>query len=165
VPISIHIRAATEADVPAIYALIVELAVYEREPEAVTITEADLLRDGWGEQPSFTCLVAEAEGAVCGFALYHPTYSTWQGRALYLEDLYVRETHRGRGVGTALLARVAAEAVAQNCARLDWSVLTWNEPALRVYERIGALRLDEWRRMRLSEDALAVLAGQSEMQR
>jgi GNAT superfamily N-acetyltransferase len=165
VPISIHIRAATEADVPAIYALIVELAVYEREPEAVTITEADLLRDGWGEQPRFTCLVAEAEGAVCGFALYHPTYSTWQGRALYLEDLYVRETHRGRGVGTALLARVAAEAVAQNCARLDWSVLTWNEPALRVYERIGALRLDEWRRMRLSEDALAVLAGQSEMQR
>jgi GNAT superfamily N-acetyltransferase len=158
-----HIRFAVEADAPAIYALIVELAVYEREPEAVAITEADLLRDGWGEQPRFTCLVAEADSAVCGFALYHPTYSTWQGRALYLEDLYVRETHRGRGLGTALLARVAAEAIAQNCARLDWSVLTWNEPALRVYERIGAMRMDEWRRMRLSEDALAILAAQSEV--
>lgn len=156
------IRFATQSDVAAIYALIVELAVYEREPDAVVVTEADLLRDGWGTQPRFTCLVAEEAGAVCGFALYHPTYSTWQGHTLYLEDLYVRATHRGHGIGTALLARVAAEAVAQDCARLDWSVLTWNEPALRVYERIGALRMDEWRRLRLSGDALTVLAGQAE---
>lgn len=153
------IRLAAQADVPAIYALIVELAVYEREPEAVAITEADLLRDGWEAQPRFSCLVAEVEGRVVGFALYHPTYSTWAGRSLYLEDLYVQPEHRGRGLGTALLARVAAEALEQDCARLDWSVLTWNEPAIRVYERIGALRLDEWRRMRLSADGLAVLAG------
>ncbi len=157
------IRFATEADVPAIYGLIIELAVYEREPDAVAITEANLLRDGWGAQPRFTCLVAEEAGSVCGFALYHPTYSTWQGHTLYLEDLYVQATHRGRGIGTALLARVAAEAVAQDCARLDWSVLTWNEPALRVYERLGALRMDEWRRLRLSGDALTVLAGQAEV--
>ncbi len=163
-PTSPIIRAAVPGDVPAIYALIVELAVYEREPDAVAITEADLERDGWGAQPRFTCLVAEEDGAVCGFALFHPTYSTWQGHTLYLEDLYVRETHRGRGIGTALLARVAAEAVAQDCARLDWSVLTWNEPALRVYARLGALRMDEWRRMRLSGDGLAVLAGLAEPQ-
>ncbi len=157
------IRFATEADVPAIHGLIVELAVYEREPDAVVLTEADLLRDGWGAQPHFTCLVAEVAGpsgnTVCGFALYHPIYSTWQGRSMYLEDLYVQPTHRGRGLGTALLARVAAEAERAGCARLDWSVLTWNEPALRVYERIGALRMEEWRRMRLSEDALTVLAA------
>ncbi|RRA50087.1 GNAT family N-acetyltransferase [Acidipila sp. EB88] len=156
------IRAAVPADAPLIHAMIVELAVYEREPEAVAISEADLLRDGWGEHPRFTCLVAEDEaGVVCGFALYHPTYSTWQGHSLYLEDLYVRATHRGRGVGTALLAEVASVAVAQGCARLDWQVLTWNEPAIRVYERIGAVRMEEWRRMRLSEDGLAVLAAQA----
>jgi GNAT superfamily N-acetyltransferase len=156
-----YIRFATEADVPAIYGLIIELAVYEREPDAVAITESDLLRDGWGPHPHFTCLVAEAAGAVCGFALYHPTYSTWQGRSLYLEDLYVQPVHRGRGIGTALLARVAAEAVRGDCARLDWSVLTWNEPALRMYQRLGAYRMEEWRRMRLSEDGLAVLAAQA----
>jgi GNAT superfamily N-acetyltransferase len=156
---SLQIRAAVPADASAIHGLIVELAIYEREPDAVAITEADLLRDGWGLQPRFTCLVAEDAGTVCGFALYHPTYSTWQGHTLYLEDLYVQPAHRGHGVGTALLARVAAEAVAEGCARLDWSVLTWNEPAIRVYEKIGALRMEEWRRMRLAGEALTALAS------
>ncbi len=158
-PTTFLIRPARPADAPSIHALIIELAIYEREPEAVAITEADLLRDGWGDQPRFTCLVAEESSAVCGFALYHPTYSTWQGHSLYLEDLYVKPESRGLGIGTALLARVAAEAQAQGCARLDWSVLTWNEPAIRVYERIGALRMEEWRRMRLSGDPLAALAA------
>lgn len=161
-PVQFSIRFAEQTDVPAIHGLIIELAVYEREPEAVAVTEADLLRDGWGPRPHFTCLVAEAGGRICGFALYHPIYSTWQGRSLYLEDLYVQPAWRGRGLGTALLARVAREAERAGCARLDWSVLTWNEPALRVYERIGALRMEEWRRMRLSGDALAVLAAQAE---
>ncbi len=146
---------------PAIRGLIVELAVYEREPDSVAITEADLRRDGWGPQRHFTCLVAEEAGQVCGFALYHPIYSTWQGRSMYLEDLYVQPAHRGRGLGSALLARVAAEAERAGCARLDWSVLTWNEPAIRVYERIGAFRMEEWRRMRLSGDALTLLAAQA----
>ena len=157
-----NIRFATEADVPAIHGLITELAVYEREPDAVAITEADLLRDGWGPQPHFTCLVAESDGAVVGFALYHPTYSTWQGRSMYLEDLYVQPAFRGHGLGTALLARVAAEAEAAGCARLDWSVLTWNEPAIRVYERIGAVRMEEWRKMRLSGSAIQELASQAD---
>ncbi len=140
--------------------MIVELAVYEREPEAVAITEAQLREDGWGAHRAFRCLVAEdAAGAVCGFALYHPTYSTWQGRSLYLEDLYVKPEYRGRGLGTELLARVAAEAKAQGCARLDWSVLTWNEPALRVYERIGAVRMEQWRRMRMTGEPMERLAA------
>ena len=156
------IRFATEADIPAIHGLIVELAVYEREPDAVAIMEADLRRDGWGPRPHFTCLVAETGGAVVGFALYHPIYSTWQGRSMYLEDLYVQPAHRGRGLGTALLARVAAEAEAAGCARLDWSVLIWNEPAIRVYERLGAVRMEEWRRMRLAGSSLRALAAQTE---
>lgn len=159
-----QIRAALPQDVPAIHALIVELAVYEREPDAVLIAEADLLRDGWGPEPLFSCLVAEDNGQVCGFALYHPTYSTWTGRSLYLEDLYVQPDHRGRGLGSALLARVAAEAERQGCARLDWSVLTWNESAIRVYERIGAVRMEEWRRMRLTGEPLQALAARAEQQ-
>ncbi len=153
------------ADAPAIHALIVELAVYEREPDAVAITEADLRRDGWGAAPQFECLVAEdpseKDGGICGFALFHPTYSTWTGRSLYLEDLYVQPAHRGRGLGRSLLARVAAEAERLGCARMDWSVLLWNEPAIRVYERIGAVRMEEWRRMRLTGAALRELAAQA----
>ena len=155
------LRAATESDVPAIYGMIVELAVFEREPDAVAITEAQLREDGWGAQPPFECFVAEDdESGVCGFALFHAVYSTWAGRSLYLEDLYVKPSHRSRGVGTALLRRVAQEAVKKGCARLDWSVLAWNEPALRVYGHIGAERMDEWRRMRMSGDSLAAFAAQ-----
>ncbi len=154
-----EVRLANKADVPSIYGLIVELAVYEREPDAVSITQADLLRDGWGPQPRFTCMVAEIAETVCGFALYHPIYSTWQGHSLYLEDLYVQPAYRGQGIGTALLGRVASVAISQGCSRLDWSVLTWNEPAIRVYEQIGAARMDQWRRMRLSGDALQTLGA------
>ncbi len=155
------LRAATEADVPAIYGMIVELAVFEREPDAVAITEEQLREDGWGAHRAFECFVAEDPAAgVCGFALFHAVYSTWAGRSLYLEDLYVKPSHRGRGVGTALLRRVAQEAVKRGCARLDWSVLTWNEQALRMYDHIGAGRMEEWRRMRLSEHALAAFAVQ-----
>jgi GNAT superfamily N-acetyltransferase len=154
------LRAATESDVPAIYGMIVELAVFEREPDAVAITEEQLREDGWGPHRAFECFVAEDEApGVCGFALFHAVYSTWAGRSLYLEDLYVKPSHRGRGVGTALLRRVAQEAVNKGCARLDWSVLTWNEPAVRMYEHIGAERMEDWRRMRLSEHALAALAA------
>ena len=155
------LRLATEADVPAIYGMIVELAVHEREPDAVAITEEQLREDGWGVHRAFECFVAEdAATGICAFALFHPMYSTWEGRSLYLEDLYVKPSHRSRGVGTALLRRVAQEAVKRGCARLDWSVLIWNEPALRVYEHIGARRMEEWRRMRLSEHALAGFAAE-----
>lgn len=158
------IRTATADDVPAIHAMVVELAEFEREPDAVVTTEADLLADGWGPDRSFDCFVAEDKhGTVCAFALFHPVYSTWQGRSLYLEDLYVKPDHRKRGIGRSLLARVAAEAVARGCARLDWSVLTWNEPALHMYEDIGAHRMEEWRRMRMSGEALTRLASHAEV--
>lgn len=140
-------------------ALIHELAVYERQPEAVLATEADLLRDGFGAEKRFHCLVAELDGVAAGFALYFYSYSTWEGRAgIYLEDLFVRPEFRGLGIGKALLAHLAGIAVAAGCARLEWSVLDWNQPAIDFYHRIGAKMKNEWRGMRVSGEALAALA-------
>jgi GNAT superfamily N-acetyltransferase len=163
------IRKATALDVPAVLALVKELAVYEREPDAVIATEVDFLRDGFGERPAFHVLVAE-EGAaeapsgggarpVIGFALYFFSYSTWVGRrCLYLEDLFVQPAHRGHGAGIALMAALANEAIAQDCRRFVWQVLDWNEPAIAFYERLGAKVLREWLTVRLEGDALASLA-------
>jgi GNAT superfamily N-acetyltransferase len=156
----IHIRAATPADVPTILGFIRELALYEREPHAVVATEADLLRDGFGPTPRFTALIAELDGAPAGFALYFTSYSTWLGHhGIRLEDLYVTPSLRGKGIGKALLARIAQIAVAEDCPRVEWDVLDWNAPAIVVYERLGAHILTEWRIMRLSGDALQTLAG------
>jgi GNAT superfamily N-acetyltransferase len=122
-------------------------------------TEADLLRDGFGEVPRFHALVAEWDGAPAGFALYFFNYSTWQGRpGIYLEDLFVRPSHRGRGIGTALLRAVAQIALERQCSRLVWSVLDWNEPAIRFYESLGASVMKEWMTMRVVGPALAALA-------
>ena len=157
------IRVATPADVPLILDLIRGLAVYEREPDAVKTTEADLLRDGFGERPCFECLIAEtAEGEAAGFALYFYNYSTWRGHAgIYLEDLYVSPEHRGKGIGKALLTRVAAIAVAEGCPRLEWSVLDWNQPSIDFYHQLGAVMKSEWKGMQVSGDALPALAAQS----
>jgi len=157
-----HIRPATPADVPTILHFIRELALYEREPQAVVATEADLLRDGFGPAPRFRALVADVDGAPAGFALFFTSYSTWRGHhGIRLEDLYVTPELRGQGIGKALLARVAQIAVAEGCPRLEWDVLDWNAPAIAVYERLGAHILTEWRIMRLSGDALTALAAQS----
>ena len=157
-----HIRPATPADVPTILRFIRELALYEREPQAVVATEADLLRDGFGPAPRFRALVADVDGAPAGFALFFTSYSTWRGHhGIRLEDLYVTPELRGQGIGKALLARVAQIAVAEGCPRLEWDVLDWNAPAIAVYERLGAHILTEWRIMRLSGDALTALAAQS----
>jgi GNAT superfamily N-acetyltransferase len=157
-----HIRPATPADVPTILHFIRELALYEREPQAVVATEADLLRDGFGPAPRFRALIADVDGAPAGFALFFTSYSTWRGHhGIRLEDLYVTPELRGQGIGKALLARVAQIAVAEGCPRLEWDVLDWNAPAIAVYERLGAHILTEWRIMRLSGDALTALAAQS----
>jgi GNAT superfamily N-acetyltransferase len=163
-----HIRPATPADVPTILRFIRELATYEREPEAVVATEADLLRDGFGPTPRFRALIAElAAGAdeiaePAGFALFFTSYSTWRGHhGIRLEDLYVTPALRGKGIGKALLARVAQIAVDEGCPRVEWDVLDWNAPAIAVYERLGAHILTEWRIMRLCGDALTTLAAQS----
>ena len=153
------IRKATRADVPAVLALVKELAAYEREPDAVIATEADFLRDGFGENPAFHVLVAVEGSEVIGFAFYFFSYSTWVGRrCLYLEDLFVQPAHRGHGAGVALMAALAKEAIAHECRRFVWQVLDWNEPAVAFYERLGAKVLREWLTVRLEGDALASLA-------
>lgn len=153
-----HIRAATEADIPAILSLIHALALYEREPDAVQIGEAELRRDGFGPQPLFECLLAEENGHAVGFALYFPIYSTWRGPSLHLEDLFVEPEHRGRGIGAALLARVAALAMERGCARMQWDVLDWNSSAIEFYQSRGAIMLEPWRIMRITGAPLARLA-------
>jgi GNAT superfamily N-acetyltransferase len=159
----IRIHPAVPADVPLIRALILELAEYEREPHSVHITEEQLLRDGFSSNPEdgryFECLIAEFEDAPAGFALYFPIYSTWRGRSLHLEDLFVRPEFRGRGIGKALLRQVSAIAVERGCARLQWDVLEWNQPAIDFYLSLDATMLDDWRRMRVADDALAKLAA------
>jgi GNAT superfamily N-acetyltransferase len=154
------IRTATLADIPLILNFICALATYEREPDAVTATEADLLRDGFGPNPFYFCLIAEHDGQAAGFALYFFNYSTWIGRpGLYLEDLFVPPEFRGLGIGKELLKKVAAIAVEKNCPRLQWEVLDWNTPAIDFYRAVGAEFLDEWRNVRVSGEALRRLAG------
>jgi GNAT superfamily N-acetyltransferase len=158
------IRPASAADVPQILAFVRELAEYEREPDAVKVSEAELLRDGFpraGEPAYFECLIAEEDGEPVGFALFFPVYSTWRGRSMHLEDLFVRPHFRGRGIGKALLTRVAAVSVERGCRLLFWHVLDWNEPAIEFYRSLGAVTLDTWRRMRLGDDALAAVAAQA----
>jgi len=157
---SLLIREARPADVSLILEFIRALAIYEREPDAVTATEADLLRDGFGPQPYFHCLIAEHEGRPAGFAFYFFNYSTWTGRpGLYLEDLFVHPEFRGYGIGKALLARIAAIAVEKKCPRLQWEVLDWNTPAVDFYASLGASFLDEWRNVRMTGEALQKLAA------
>ena len=154
------IRSATRADIPLILKFIRALATYEREPDAVTATEADLLRDGFGPNPFYFCLIAEHDGQAAGFALYFFNYSTWVGRpGLYLEDLFVPPEFRGLGIGKALLKKVAAIAIEKNCPRLQWEVLDWNTPAIDFYRAMGAEFLDAWRNVRVSGEALRRLAG------
>ena len=156
----ILIRPAVRADVPQILAFIRALAAYEREPDAVTATEDDLVRDGFGPNPFYFCLIAECDGIPAGFAFYFFNYSTWLGRpGLYLEDLFVLPEFRGRGVGKALLQRVAQVAVESNCPRLQWEVLDWNTPAVDFYKAMGADFLDQWRNVRITGEALRKLAG------
>ena len=155
----ISLRPATPSDVPTIRALIRELAEYEKEPAAAVATEEDLLRDGFGPSPRFSCLLAEWDGAPAGFAFYFHNYSTWQGRwGLYLEDLFVLPAHRGRGLGKALFVELARIAVREKCGRFQWQVLDWNTPAIEFYQRLGARPLKEWLTMRLDGDALERLA-------
>ncbi|HEY1902368.1 MAG TPA: GNAT family N-acetyltransferase [Terracidiphilus sp.] len=154
------IRTATPADIPQILAFIRALAAYEREPDAVTATETDLLEHGFGTNPFYFCLIAERDGRAAGFAFYFFNYSTWVGRpGLYLEDLFVQPEFRGLGIGKALLERVASIAVEKGCPRLQWEVLDWNTPAIDFYRAMGAEFLDEWRNVRVSGEALQRLAG------
>ena len=156
----LEIRPATPADVPQILAFIRELALYEREPDAVLATESDLLRDGFGPTPRFRCIIASLDEEPAGFALFFTSYSTWRGHhGIRLEDIYVTPTHRGQGIGKALLRHLAQIAIDEGCPRLEWDVLAWNQPAIDFYHSQGAIMLNEWRIMRVADEALRTLAA------
>jgi GNAT superfamily N-acetyltransferase len=152
------IRAATVDDVALLRTLIRELAAFEHELDLCVIEEADLVRDGFGANPSFRALIADWDGQPAGYALFFGCYSTWAGRRLFLEDLFVREPFRGRGIGKALLASVARIAVQENCYGVQWEVLGRNEKAIELYRSLGAEFLDQWRPVLLKDDALRRLA-------
>lgn len=157
---SVSIRRAAPADVPEILRLIVALALYEREPDAVKATEESLGDALFGENPDVFVHLAEKDGAIVGVALWFLTYSTWTGRpSLYLEDLFVAESARGTGAGRALFQALAREATALGCARMDWAVLDWNEDARGFYSRLGAHHSTGWQPWRLEGEALAALAA------
>ncbi|MCU1675745.1 MAG: family acetyltransferase [Frankiales bacterium] len=155
-----HIRPATDTDVPAILGLIRELATYEREPDAVVATEQSLTAALFGDDPKVWASIVEHDGEPAGFVLWFLNFSTWEGRhGVYIEDLYVREEHRGRGYGTALMQTLAALCLERGYARLEWAVLDWNTPAIGFYERIGARQMTDWTVCRLDGDALAALGS------
>jgi len=142
---SVTIRYATETDMPDVLNLIRELAIFENEPDAVEISVPDLVKEGLGEHPLFHCLVAEVNHKIVGTALFYYRFSTWKGRSLHLEDLIVKESERGKGIGEALYKKVMEFALKKGIKRVAWEVLDWNEPAIRFYERTGAKLMSEWR--------------------
>jgi len=161
-PASVALRFAGPDDAETLYALIVELAVYEREPEVVEATPQTLREQLLLDHPPFECVIAEVGDHAVGMALFFHNYSTWTGkRGLYLEDLFVVPSHRGQGVGFALLRKLAQIAVDRDCGRFEWAVLDWNEPAIEFYDRLGARPLKEWLVHRLAGDALRRVARSS----
>lgn len=154
------VRTARPGDVPDVLALVRELATYEREPDAVETTEQMLHHALFGPSPVASCHVAVLDGQVVGMALWYVTYSTWKGvPGLWLEDLFVRESARGTGLGRALLQTLAAVCVERGYARFEWWVLDWNAPAIGFYASLGAVPQDEWTVHRVDGDALRELAG------
>lgn len=154
------IRPALPADSATIHSLILELAEYERLTHAVQATADDLHRCLFGPRPYAEALIAEHDGQPVGFALFFHNFSTFRGSpGLYLEDLFVRPEHRGLGLGKALLTSLARIAVERGCARMEWAVLDWNQPAIGFYQSLGARPMDEWTIYRLDGDSLARLGS------
>ncbi|WP_297760633.1 GNAT family N-acetyltransferase [uncultured Muriicola sp.] len=148
------IRDAMAEDMPQVLDLIKELAKFEKESNAVDVTAEDLVRDGFGEAPLFSCFVGEINGEIGGMALVYPRYSTWKGPVLHLEDLIVTEQMRGSGLGTALLAKVVQYGYEIKAKRISWEVLDWNEPAISFYERKGAKVMRDWDVVQLDEQGI-----------
>ena len=157
----IEVSPGTEQDVPLILGFIKELAEYEKFSHAVVANEELLREHLFGSFPAAQTLIGSLDGTPVGFALFFRSFSTFLARpGIYLEDLFVRKSARGAGVGKALLTEVARIAVKQNCGRLEWSVLDWNEPSIGFYKKLGAVPLDDWTMYRVTGDALKQLASE-----
>jgi len=146
-----NIRKGNPEDMKSVLGLIQELAIFEKEPEAVVITEEDLVRDGFGEKPLFHVFVAEVEEEIVGIALYYYRYSTWKGKTIHLEDLIVKEKMRGTGLGSALYAEIMKQGKRDHVRRVEWNVLDWNTPAVNFYKNSGAKILDGWQVVQMDE--------------
>jgi GNAT superfamily N-acetyltransferase len=156
----LRVRPATIHDVALLRTMIRELAAFENLLELATLREEDLAQDGFSENPLFRALIAEWEDQPAGYAFFFNYYSSWAGRGLYLEDLFVRQAYRKRGIGTALLAAVARIALNERCYGIHWEVLDWDEKAIGLYKALGAEFRDQWRRVFLTGEPLARLAKQ-----
>lgn len=149
-----HIRKAEKSDMPAVLELIHELAIFEKEPDAVEVTVADLENDGFGNNPQFECFVAEVDQSIKAIALVYFRYSTWKGKVLHLEDLIVSESARGHGLGTALLDTVIQYGHDLGVKRINWEVLDWNTPSIDFYENKGADVKRDWNVVHLDEQGI-----------
>jgi GNAT superfamily N-acetyltransferase len=158
--LTLTIRPAAPGDAATVLRFTKELAEFEREPDAVVSTEAMMHEALFGAKPMVEALIAEVDGAAVGFAVFYHTFSTWTGRrGIWLDDLYVTPDSRGSGAGKALLKELAGICLDRDCARFEWWVLDWNEPAIGFYRAINALAMDEWTTQRVDGAALVTLAG------
>ncbi|NHM04892.1 GNAT family N-acetyltransferase [Flavobacterium celericrescens] len=148
------IRKAFKKDMPSVLELIQELAIFEKEPDAVVVTADDLVRDGFSENPLFQCFVAEVDSEIIGMALFYYRYSTWKGKTIHLEDLIVKENKRGTGAGFALYKEIIKQGKAENVRRIEWNVLDWNTPAIDFYEKSGAKVLSDWRVVQMDDKGI-----------
>lgn len=151
---SFSVRKAVVQDMPQVLNLINELAVFEKEADAVEVTVKDLENEGFSKKPLFHCFVAEQEKKIVGIALVYYRFSTWKGRTVHLEDLIVTESHRGSGIGMALYKEVMKFAYDQNVKRVEWNVLDWNTPAVKFYKNTGAKILNGWQVVQMDQDGL-----------
>ena len=149
-----NIRLTRKEDMHEVLLLIKELAAFEREPDAVEITVEDLQRDGFGEEKLFTCFVAEVENEIQGMALIYFRYSTWKGKTVHLEDLVVRKSFRGKGLGAGLYKKTMEFAQENGVKRVEWAVLNWNQNAIDFYEKTGAKVMDDWYLAQMDEKSL-----------
>ncbi|MEK9604400.1 MAG: GNAT family N-acetyltransferase [Flavobacteriaceae bacterium] len=150
----INIRKAIASDAAAILSLIRELAIFEKEPEAVIVTESQIKKDGFGASPLFECFVAEVADQIVGMALFYPRYSTWKGPTFHLEDLIVTESMKGMGVGTQLYNAFLKHAHTVGVERVEWAVLDWNAPAIKFYQKSGAKVLDDWKTVQMDKKSI-----------
>ena len=149
-----NIRNGEKKDMKAVLELIKELAAFEKEPDAVVVTVADLERDGFGDHPLFYTFVAEVDHEIVGTALYYYRYSTWKGKTIHLEDLIVKEKMRGSGLGFALYSKIIEQGQLDKVRRIEWNVLDWNTPAIDFYIKSGAKVLDTWRVAQMDENGI-----------